>query len=564
MTLSTAKVIAHTHPTKDIPTKTANEFIAYVARVSNPSNQDNIETSDKLINYLLNHKHFSPFEHYYLTLEIETPKDISIQLLRHRSFVFQEFCISGDSLITTVTKSGNTKKVKISDLYKRQQSKQYSQISDNLVRCYDLTQKKLVATKLKEVFQTGVKPVYEVVLDNGRKIKTTLEHKFLTKDGFRPLKELSVDDFVASNGVALHQSFEWLQEAKQRNITNGLGVQGIADEAGVSYHTIRKWLKKHSLQFTPKEIASYTKIWNKGLAKEQQPMFGKTVSEETRQKMRKSSRKGEQSNLYRTGGNNTRQWRKEVADFWYKRKNALYIKFGGICAIRNKKYELQDLQIDHIKPVSQYPELAYEESNIRLIHKDEHNSKSLSEIANKQLTVTWQKITSIEYVGEEMTYDLEVEHSDHNYIAEGIVVHNSGRYQDINAMDNPFIIRETRLQDSKNRQNSLENTDEALDSAWKFAQKELLRQAQELYKNALEQGIAKEVARSVLPIGLLKSRLYITGNVRSFIHYLTVRLDPTTQKEHRELAKAIYDALLPYFNLDTVKELKDAKEAQQA
>lgn len=240
------------------------------------------------------------------------------------------------------------------------------------------------------------------------------------------------------------------------------------------------------------------------------------------------------------------------------------IKIDGICAIRNKKYELQDLQIDHIKPVSQYPELAYEESNIRLIHKDEHNSKSLSEIANKQLTITWQKITSIEYVGEEMTYDLEVEHLDHNYVAEGIVVHNSGRYQDINAMDNPFIIRETRLQDSKNRQNSLENTDEALDSAWKFAQKELLRQAQELYKNALQQGIAKEVARSVLPIGLTKSRLYITGNVRSFIHYLTVRLDPTTQKEHRQLAIAIYDALLPYFNLDAIKELKDAKEAQQA
>lgn len=564
MTLSTAKVIAHTHPIQDIPTKTANEFIAYVARVSNPSNQDNTHTSDKLINYLLNHKHFSPFEHYYFTLEIETPKDISIQLLRHRSFVFQEFCISGDSLITTVTKSGNTKKVKISDLYQRQQSKQYSQISDNLVRCYDLTQKKLVATKLKEVFQTGVKPVYEVVLDNGRKIKTTLEHKFLTKDGFKTLKELSVNDFVASNGIALHQSFDWLQEAKQRNIANGLGVQGIADEAGVSYHTIRKWLRKHNLQFTPKEIASYTKIWNKGLPKEQQPCYGKTISEETRQKICDSARKGEQSNLYRTGGNNTRQWRKQVADYWYKRKNALYIKFDGICAIRNKKYELQDLQIDHIKPVSQYPELAYEESNIRLIHKDEHSSKSLSEIANKQLTVTWQKITSIEYVGEEMTYDLEVEHSDHNYIAEGIVVHNSGRYQDINAMDNPFIIRETRLQDSKNRQNSLENTDETLDSAWKLAQKELLRQAQELYKNALEQGIAKEVARSVLPIGLTKSRLYITGNVRSFIHYLMVRLDPTTQKEHRQLAIAIYDALLPYFNLDAIKELKDAKEAQQA
>ena len=228
MTLSTAKVISQTTPIDTIPATTANEFIAYVARVSNPSNQDNVETSDKLINYLLKHKHFSPFEHYYFTLEIETPKDIAVQLLRHRSFVFQEF---------------------------------------------------------------------------------------------------------------------------------------------------------------------------------------------------------------------------------------------------------------------------------------------------------------------------------------------SGRYQNYNQLDNPFIIRETRLQDTKNRQNSLENTDETLDSAWKFAQQELLRQAQELYKNALEQGIAKEVARSVLPIGLIKSRLYVTGNVRSFIHYLMVRLDPTTQKEHRELAKVIYDALLPYFNLNAIKELKDAKEA---
>lgn len=87
----TAKLIAKTQPCDDISAKDANEFVAYVARVSNPSNQGNNDTADKLINYLMRHKHWSPFEHYYLTLEVECPKDIAIQLLRHRSFTFQEF-----------------------------------------------------------------------------------------------------------------------------------------------------------------------------------------------------------------------------------------------------------------------------------------------------------------------------------------------------------------------------------------------------------------------------------------------------------------------------------------
>lgn len=85
-----AKVVAHTQAVDSTITD-ANELIAYIARVSNPSNQHNNMTAPKLINYLQEHKHWSPFEHYHLTIEIECPKDIAIQLLRHRSFTFQEF-----------------------------------------------------------------------------------------------------------------------------------------------------------------------------------------------------------------------------------------------------------------------------------------------------------------------------------------------------------------------------------------------------------------------------------------------------------------------------------------
>lgn len=88
-----AKLIAYSQATEEFKGqfKTIKDLVAYCARVSNPSNQFNTETSDKLINYLLKHKHFSPFEMASVTVEIETTRDIARQLLRHRSFTFQEF-----------------------------------------------------------------------------------------------------------------------------------------------------------------------------------------------------------------------------------------------------------------------------------------------------------------------------------------------------------------------------------------------------------------------------------------------------------------------------------------
>ena len=114
-----AKIIAKTQPCGDITVNDANEFIAYVARVSNPSNQHSNDTADKLINYLIRHKHWSPFEHYCLTLEIECPKDIAIQLLRHGSFKFQEF----SQRYADVTQMGfTTRECRLQDTKNRQNS----------------------------------------------------------------------------------------------------------------------------------------------------------------------------------------------------------------------------------------------------------------------------------------------------------------------------------------------------------------------------------------------------------------------------------------------------------
>lgn len=113
----------------------------------------------------------------------------------------------------------------------------------------------------------------------------------------------------------------------------------------------------------------------------------------------------------------------------------------------------------------------------------------------------------------------------------------SQRYATVSNFSEP---KEARLQDIKNRQNSLITKDSKIQDWWKNTQHTLLEQIQEYYHYALELGIAKEVARIILPEGLTKSRLYMKGSIRQWIHYFNVRLDPSTQKEHRELAEEIY------------------------
>ena len=124
----------------------------------------------------------------------------------------------------------------------------------------------------------------------------------------------------------------------------------------------------------------------------------------------------------------------------------------------------------------------------------------------------------------------------------------SGRYANIETLDTSFEVRDARLQDSKNRQNSIEldlHTQEHLDldETWKQYQKRVIQTCERAYKWAISNGIAKEQARAVLPEGLTKTRLYMNGTLRSWIHYIELRTDASTQKEHRlialECAKAI-------------------------
>ena len=118
----------------------------------------------------------------------------------------------------------------------------------------------------------------------------------------------------------------------------------------------------------------------------------------------------------------------------------------------------------------------------------------------------------------------------------------SQRYADVNELPEAPL-RETRLQDHKNRQSSIPTTDEVLSVWWKTAQDNIRASAETAYQIALEYGIAKEVARAVLPEGLTASRLYMNGTLRSWLHFCALRRGNGTQKETRELADEAWGIL---------------------
>ena len=138
-------------------------------------------------------------------------------------------------------------------------------------------------------------------------------------------------------------------------------------------------------------------------------------------------------------------------------------------------------------------------------------------------------------------------------IARQLLRHRSFSFQEFSQRyadpteDLQFDLRDARLQDTKNRQNSLDTDDPDLQFNWLQQQAEVLNASKKAYRWAIENGIAKEQARSVLPEGNTKSRLYVNGTIRSWIHYIDLRSGNGTQKEHIKVARACANAIEPIF-----------------
>lgn len=142
-------------------------------------------------------------------------------------------------------------------------------------------------------------------------------------------------------------------------------------------------------------------------------------------------------------------------------------------------------------------------------------------------------------------------------IARQILRHRSFSFQEFSqryadpTKDLDFVIREARLQDTKNRQNSIETDDTELSVWWDAQQKFIIENVQRIYAEAISKGIAKEQARAILPEGNTVSRLYMNGTLRSWIHFIELRSGNGTQKEHQEVAIACAKVISEIFPMTT-------------
>lgn len=150
-------------------------------------------------------------------------------------------------------------------------------------------------------------------------------------------------------------------------------------------------------------------------------------------------------------------------------------------------------------------------------------------------------------------------------IARQILRHRSFSFQEFSQryadptqeLESAFVLRECRLQDLKNRQNSVATDDHLLSIEWERAQKRVLHAVKQEYEWAIKNGIAKEQARAVLPEGLTVSRMYMNGTLRSWIHFIELRSGNGTQKEHMQIARACAEVIATVFPMATDLIAKD-------
>ena len=430
-------------------------------------------------------------------------------------------------------------------------------------------------TQVKDIWQTGVKPVFEVTLENGYRIKMTEDHRCLTEKGWMTLKSATHlrlrDDggvtwrgdapALAVNGVPLHRDRTWLAQRR----AEGLGVTEIAERAGVSYHTIRKHLRLNGLQFTPAEVAKRSGASQRG---QRRTVSRAPLSERALERIREA-RSGPRSNFWKGGVTperaNIGRWTKEQA-------SRVHAKSGYRCALCEGS---KHLHAHHLVPVWHSAELAREPENLislcRRCHIDLHKlNLELSLLTwveegratnnfwkahqspqpfNKpkptpvRLTRTYSKIASIIYVGAEMTYDLEVAGPFHNFVANGFIVHNSvneisARYS---VMKDEFYLPapdDIRAQGKKNKQVGEGELPPETVAATYAKIDETQKQSYGVYEELLQAGIARELAREVLPVGLY-TEFYWKQDLHNLLHFLKLRLDWHAQYEIRVYGDAI-------------------------
>jgi len=543
-----------------------------------------------------NRGHYGPLEHPQITLNCGFfPHSTMQQMRTHRVGVsFDVQCLAGDTEVTFVHASGSLRKYKISQLHdlwtkgetairtrkirgrKGEAPGTYRRDCKTRIRKMNLRvlneETSIFETgHIQDVFDQGVQPVYRLILEDGRSVDCTENHRLFTREGWQTMKAamtLMIDSdgevishrqdcFLMTNGVVvgegLYREKAWLQQ----HLQVGLTAKEIAQVAECSVEAVKKWIYIHKLTLNKAKTGSINP-WNRGLKGAYRLNLTPEKRQQRRERSRQVTRRGSASNFWKGGVTEERvaigAWTRTIAPQVHEKFNYICQHCGGRGG---------QLHAHHLLPVYAHPEKAYDLDNLVSVCEDCHrliHSQNL-ELAfaqrflpiqslpekpkpkGHQLKAHPMRVVQVRYLGQRRTYDLEVAGDWHNFVANGVVVHNSFRYTGnriIEVADGQRDIEEVfylrPLGAYSDRQGKRYEYTEALrqqDLEWCLM-------GCKRYQERINQGFSEEHARGLIAFDV-RQHWVMSANVRSMLHLLDLRWKLDAQLEAQQLCELMWE-----------------------
>ena len=537
--------------------------------------EEKLNRVDKLLASLAEAGHHTPFEKSSLHFLVNVDQATHIHLLKHRIGVsINGECLTGDNVITFNNQHGHSnKKLKktVKELFEIWNSGRNHQnttkdmlynrrrIQKMRLRVLDESSGVFKSSHIKDVWYKGVQKVFTITLDNGHTIKCTDNHALFTKDGYKTLLDgLKIGSLVGCNGVNIEvKNKPWTFLSFYDDASNYTRKE-FSKLKNLKYELIKKWGYIFNIKFKKEEPKF--KIghvpWNKNVT-------GYKININNRQH---NPLKGKRCHFWRGGITSERQ---SIGAWTTNSASKVHKKYNYTC--QNCGNGSSKLHAHHIIPVTVDLTKAYCFDNLITVcetcHKNIHKSISSEQdfakkvMSNdfeikhtewgnakkrlgKKLHVHYSRIISIEYIGEEETYDIEVEGINNNFVANNIVVHNSARYKELK--EDKYYLPIDWI-DVDYQGSDAEWVEGRGNQDWYRILEDYTKMGNTLYHQAIKdltpilgKKRAKESARFFKTFNS-QITIDIMFNWRSFVHFLKLRNDEAAQLEVRELAKTMLD-----------------------